>query len=206
MKIDRIYISHCEKLTERLFYINKIIKTDFFKEKTEVFKFSELDDQNSLKNNGYVYNQLWPQGLKPTEIFIAEQMFSIYNKVVENKLQNVLILEDDFIINDNFEKKINTIIENVPKDYDCVFMSSCGNLLVPDSCGDLFFESDSSRCTCAYLVSLNFCEKVIKNKKYFSPIDWHLNFIKKDLNLKYYWTKDILFVQGSENKYKSNIR
>lgn len=205
-KIDRIIISHCEKLTDRLDYINKIIDIDFFKNRSDVVIHTSIDDQKKLNSNSYVYDYKWKQGLKNQEIFITEQMFDIYEKILSGGYENALILEDDFIICENFKDLIKTFESNLPNHFDCIFMSSCSNLETPKDFNGIFYESETSRCTCAYLVSKNFCEKILKNKTYFSPIDWHLNFKKNELNLKFFWTKEIYFYQGSEIKYKSNIR
>jgi len=204
--IDSIYISHCEKLYDRLDYIDSVLSHPLLYNKTKIISFTEEDDKKNLENSSYYKDTLWKNDLKDTEIFIAEQMFFIYEDIVKNGFKNTLILEDDFVFSENFDRKYKLYFDSLPDDYDCVFMSSCDILNVPKNYNNLFWESEKSRCTCAYLVSLNFCEKMTSNKKYFSPIDWHLNFIKSELNFKYYWTKDILFNQGSETKYKSNIR
>lgn len=204
--IQKIYISHCEKLKDRLKYIESTLQKEFFIKKTELVVSTKEDDMVSLKTNGYFFDEKWPQGLKETEIFIAEQMFRIYKKVCEDNVEVALILEDDFILVEDFDFKIRNLEKNLPSDFDCIFMSSCCDLNVPHQFSGSFYESDTSRCTCAYLVSLNFCEKMINNKKYFAPIDWHLNFIKSNLDFKYYWTKEILVKQGSEYIYKSNIK
>lgn len=204
--VDYIYVSHSEKLKDRFDYITKIENHSFFSGKTEIISFTESDDKKSKKNNTYHTDSKWYNELKDTEIFIAEQMLHIYQKVVENNFKKTLILEDDFILSDNFENSHKKIFETLPDDFDCVFMSTCGGLSVPNNFGGEFWESETSRCTCAHVVSLNFCKKILEKRNYFSPIDWHLNFIKKELGFKYYWTKEFLFTQGSENNYKSNLR
>lgn len=205
--VEHIFIQHCKKLEKRKEYIDSIISNhSFFKERTTLITFDESDDEHNFENSNYIYNELWPQGLKRTEIFIAEQMFFIYEQIKNKQYKSVLILEDDFILNENFNLLHEKIFNDLPENFDCVFLSSCGELLVPSNFEGLFWESSTSRCTCGYVVSKNFCEKITVNKKYFSPIDWHLNFVKKELDLRYYWSKPILINQGSEYQYNSNIR
>lgn len=204
--IEKIYISHCEKLKDRLEYINSVLNENIFMNNTELVVSTEEDDIFALQTNGYFFHEKWSQGLKNTEIFIAEQMFKIYKKICEDNVKIALILEDDFILVEDFDSKIRNLEKNLPSDFDCIFISSCCGLSVPSEFPGLLWESDTSRCTCGYLVTQTFCKKMIDNKNYFSPIDWHLNFIKSDLNFKYYWSKEILVNQGSEYIYKSNIK
>lgn len=204
--IDKIYVSHCEKLHDRMDYIKSSLSHPLLNGKTEIITFTEDDDKKNLKNSTYVKSPMWTQPIKNSEIYVAEQMFFIYENILENKYNHTLILEDDFIFSKDFDIYYDKYFQTLPIDYDCIFMSSCCSLEVPKNYSELYWESETSRCTCAYIVSLNFCEKIIKKRNYFCPIDWHLNFVKKELNLKYYWTKDIIFNQGSETIYKSNIR
>ena len=203
--VDKIYIVHFEKLKERKKYIDRVLLHPFFLGKTKLINSDENKDKSILLKNNSFYDKRWSQGLKKIEIIHAEQMFSIYEDIKKEGFINSLILEDDFILSNNFDNYIG-LFDSLPSDFDCVFMSSCSGLKVSNNFNGRFYESEMSRCTCAYIVSLNFCKKITINRRYFSPIDWHLNFIKKELGLKYYWTKDIIFEQGSETVYKSNVR
>ena len=39
-----------------------------------------------------------------------------------------------------------------------------------------------------------------------TAIDTNFNFIKNKMNIKYAWCEPTIITQGSENKYKSNLR
>lgn len=206
--VDKIFISHCEKLKNRKEYIDSVLSDEpFFKDRTEIIVFDEEMDKKSLANNSYKEQPEKYRGkLGNAEIYITEQMFYIYEQILKQNLNNCLILEDDFVLNDNFHKYKDTIFDSLPDDYDCIFYSSCCNFNVPSDFEGMYWENHQSRCTCAYLVSNEFCRKILVDKTYCSPIDWHLNFSREPLNLKFYWSKPILFEQGSLFKYKSNIK
>ena len=206
--IDKIYVSHCAKLADRGEYITKVCSNHpyFLKKHAEVITFTAEDDAAALAAHRYIPNlAVWRSLLKDREIFIAEQMYHIYDLIVRNGYDRTLILEDDFIIGETFATHHERLLNSIPDDGDCTFISSCCNLVVsPDYPGD-FCPMPTSRCTSGYVVTRDFCKKVLATK-YSSPIDWHLNFIQAPLNLKYYWSKELLVEQGSECQYKSNLR
>jgi GR25 family glycosyltransferase involved in LPS biosynthesis len=47
---------------------------------------------------------------------------TVWQMIVENKLKNALILEDDINIDKNFEKKLKNYKNHLPTDYDMVFL------------------------------------------------------------------------------------
>lgn len=59
--------------------------------------------------------------------------YSLWAHIVKNKLNNVLILEDDAIPVNNFNKKFGNIWENlskssdIPKNYDIIYIGCCGS-------------------------------------------------------------------------------
>ena len=206
--VNKIYVSHCAKLTDRGEYIRKVCSNHpyFQSRHAEVISFDAADDQKNLANHRYIPNpNVWTPLLKDREIFIAEQMYHIYDLIARNGYDRTLILEDDFLIGPTFEAHHDRLLNSIPDDADCTFISSCCNLVVPAEFTGDFYSIPSSRCTSGYVVTGDFCKKVLTTK-YSAPIDWHLNFIQAPFNLKYYWSKELLVEQGSECQYKSNLR
>lgn len=209
MKLDQIYISHYEKLTDRKVYFDKIISTNpTFKGAQIVVSNDEIDKQ-ALLNSSYVDDRTIWHGLKNSEICIAEQMFRIYKLITKSNHSLCLILEDDFVLTENFNHYLNEFLNNLPNDFDCIFMSSCCDLKPKHNnvVNKYFYEEETSRCTTAYLIKKETCKKILSIANYTAPIDWHLNFIREKLGLKFYWTDPIIVLQGSEKDiYKSNLR
>ena len=209
MKLDQIYISHYEKLTDRKVYFDKVISTNTIFKGAQVVASNDEIDKQVLLNNSYVDDRTVWHGLKNSEICIAEQMFKIYRLITKSNNDLCLILEDDFVLTENFNHYLNEFLNNLPNDFDCIFMSSCCDLKPKHNnvVNKYFYEEETSRCTTAYLIKKETCEKILSIANYTAPIDWHLNFIKEKLGLKFYWTDPIIVLQGSEKDiYKSNLR
>lgn len=209
MKLDQIYISHYEKLTDRKVYFDKVISTNTIFKGAQVVASNDEIDKQVLLNNSYVDDRTVWHGLKNSEICIAEQMFKIYRLIAKSNNDLCLILEDDFVLTENFNHYLNEFLNNLPNDFDCIFMSSCCDLKPKHNnvVNKYFYEEETSRCTTAYLIKKETCEKILSISNYTAPIDWHLNFIKEKLGLKFYWTDPIIVLQGSEKDiYKSNLR
>lgn len=209
MKLDQIYISHYEKLTDRKVYFDKVISTNTIFKGAQVVASNDEIDKQVLLNNSYVDDRTVWHGLKNSEICIAEQMFKIYRLIAKSNNDLCLILEDDFVLTENFNHYLNEFLNNLPNDFDCIFMSSCCDLKPKHNnvVNKYFYEEETSRCTTAYLIKKETCEKILSIANYTAPIDWHLNFIKEKLGLKFYWSDPIIVLQGSEKDiYKSNLR
>ena len=209
MKLDQIYISHYEKLADRKVYFDKVISTNIIFKGAQVVASNDEIDKQVLLNNSYVDDRTVWHGLKNSEICIAEQMFKIYRLLAKSNHDLCLILEDDFVLTENFNHYLNEFLNNLPNDFDCIFMSSCCDLKPKHNnvVNKYFYEEETSRCTTAYLIKKETCEKILSIANYTAPIDWHLNFIKEKLGLKFYWTDPIIVLQGSEKDiYKSNLR
>lgn len=211
-KIKKIHVAHLKKLSDRGDYIANVINLPPFKGRTDVSTATEEKDEIWFKYNNYNpdlatrinYGSL--TAMNKQEICFQEQMLEIYSEIAESERGFYLILEDDFRLCDDFSGKYEKILSNIPEDSDCCFLGSCCNLLVPDSYEGEFWPSEKSRCGIAYTITPSFCQKLIKTKEYYMPADWNLTFVKDLLGGKFYWSKTILFNQGSEGTYKSNIR
>lgn len=203
-KIDKTFIIHYEPLIDRKKYLENQINNRIGFENYE-FILSNVDtDKKILEKNNYIYVSNLFNKLTNPEICNYEVQVNVWKKIVENKYKNTLIVEDDIIFKENYNQYIKEVLDNLPKDYDICFLSECCNLypLNPDK--KLFVESNTSRCCVAYIISENACKKLIEVKNFHFPIDHHLNFVKKSLELKYYWLDPTIFNQGSVINYKSN--
>jgi GR25 family glycosyltransferase involved in LPS biosynthesis len=210
--IKKIHIAHLGKLIDRGEYISEVLETPFFKNRTKLNISTEQKDALRLEKNSYNpnlesrinYHNFPP--LKKQEICFQEQMLEIYSEIAESEEGIYLILEDDFRLCDGFLEKHEEVLSKIPEDSDCCFLGSCCNLRVPEKFTEEFFPNKSSRCGIAYTITPSFCRKILKIKEYYMPTDWNLKFVKDISGGKFYWSKTLLFVQGSEGIYKSNIR
>ena len=131
----------------------------------------------------------------------------------------ILVLEDDAILNRDFEKEIMSILTKY-KHKKRIFinlnsgagMSRTSSDPKPDEHGIYRVSPIGVRCTTAYLINretaecldLLFAEYGIQD---WLPIDVHIQIALQKIRAKSYWQDPPLFSQGSEDgSYKSNLR
>jgi GR25 family glycosyltransferase involved in LPS biosynthesis len=151
--------------------------------------------------------------LKMAEISIFMKNIYAYNKIINN-YNYALLLEDDVILDDNFNEKFNRYIKGLPSDWDMVYIGTCSNIHIDNK----LLENDKhiylgggTRCGDGFMITKESAKKIVN---YFNsvdyidlPIDHWLNVPIKKLNLKVYWMEPNIVKQGSEiNLYKSSIR
>jgi glycosyl transferase family 25 len=205
--IDKIYIVHFEPLTERKEYLDSILPS--FNIPYEYYVSNNDTDQKILDNidTHYKYDaSILNRKLTKGEISVASSHVKIYKDILKKNYNFCLIIEDDAIFLDNFLESLeNVMIESL--EFDLIFLSSCCNLRKFKNSNKFLYESDLSRCVTGYIVNSKNLHKIIE---YSSPIstaiDTNYNIIKNKLGLKYAWCEPPIINQGSENKYKSNLR
>jgi GR25 family glycosyltransferase involved in LPS biosynthesis len=204
--IDKIFIIHYEPLYERKKYIDSIINN--LKIPYEYIISNNETDLNYNINDFYQENySIWNRKLTIGEICVSINHFNVYQKILNNGYKNCLIIEDDAVFKDNFNifENILSQLQNVK--FDICFLSDCCNLHINEiEENNYIYEANSSRSVCGYIINIKCINKILKTLPFNAPIDWHLNIIKKDLNLIYYWTEPTIIGQGSEYKYESNLR
>jgi len=78
---------------------------------------TEKGKRDALDKNMYVYTPLTRGG-----IGCALSHKKCYERIVSEKLNHVLILEDDVTISDDFEEMYNHVICKTPENYDMLFL------------------------------------------------------------------------------------
>lgn len=147
-----------------------------------------------------------------------------YRNIMNNEYKYSLILEDDVILDDNFGDKLNKGLEQLPDDYDMLFIGNGCNLHIPlikrspykfiyKKCREStnWGGDGGTRCTDSYLVSKKGAKKLmsyiskLKEGAINMPSDWWLNQVIRDLKLEIYWMEPTIVTQGTQTgKYKSS--
>ena len=151
--------------------------------------------------------------LKMAEISIFMKNIYAYNEIINN-YNYALLLEDDVILDDNFNDKFNTYIKELPTDWDMVYIGTCLNIHIDNKLlknNKHIYVGGGTRCGDGFMITKEAAKKIVN---YFNsvdhidlPIDHWLNIPIKELNLKVYWMEPNIVKQGSENNvYKSSIR
>ena len=205
MKIDKVYIIHFEELSNRKQYLESEIPNRYGFSNYEFIISNRMSDEKILKNTKYYYDKSkWSSKLSNAEICNMEVQYSVWERIAHGSEEIVLIVEDDIIFKENYDELFPTMVESLPYDFDICFLSDCAKLTLPQQPGLYFREAGTSRCCVSYIVKKESAKKLLDFKKYFKPVDHHLNFIKDSINLKYYWSTPTIFGQGSESIYESN--
>jgi GR25 family glycosyltransferase involved in LPS biosynthesis len=204
----KILIVHYKKLTDRK---NKIIE-QLDKYNLKNYEFVEIDRDELDKQNTNIFSNTYTNVMKA----ITLSHIHCYNEIAD-KYEFALILEDDAIFKDNFFENLLKYLQELPKDYDMLFIGGCGNLHIKHNElieGKHVYEkghekTDSggmgaSRCTDSYIVNKKCAIKIREylkklRDKINTPIDFFLNTVIKDNSFKIYWGEPSLISQGSES-------
>ncbi len=227
----KIYIIHYTKLVDRKKYIESILNNlDIEYEFIESYDKEDLDSEN-IKNfyddNRGLYEKkvkLWKERankyytLSESEISCTIKHIEALKRIRDGEHEFNLILEDDAIPKyNNFLKYVIPLIRK-SQNWDV--------LLIGEGMGERFrnskigirrfnpfksmFKIDhpATNCLEAYVVKKSKVDLILDELIPFNLIsDWELahQFFIKNMNI--YWSKKIIFSQGSKNNlYKSELR
>lgn len=224
----KIYIVHYTKLKNRKENISSVLNENFCN-----YEFIEKYDKEDLENNIYYFpdsgkfeekTKLWKNEihkfrvLNDAEISCTIKHILAIEKIANQKEDFGLILEDDAIpFENNFSDKIKNIIQNSPKDWDCIFIGAgCGLDFIEQKTrgkpviNDTVVKADHPATNCAesYLLKKESAKKILTYIVPFQLVsDWELAYQFYKLNMNVYWSKNPIFYQGSKNgEYNSTLR
>lgn len=203
----RIFVIHYKKLINRKLFI----LSQFKKYKTD-YEFIEIDRDDLYNHNISIFQKNYNN----CQIAISLSHFYAY-KEISDKYDNGLILEDDAILINNFTDILNKYMDQLPKNYDMLFIGDGCNLhieknkLIPnqniyEKClyPTLWGGNGASRCSDSYIISKKCANKLCEyinnlNYKIELPIDWWINVAARDNNFKVYWAEPTIVTQGTQN-------
>jgi len=176
---DKVYVINLEKEKERL----KAFDTQMSKNRIKYERFNAVLGANVLKDERLTdyCNTFCTDGMKGC----ALSHRSIWEDVVKNKYQNVLICEDDAMISDSFDRDFQNAYYHIPKDYDVLYLGclfgckddSMLNKLVtkvngfePQDINEKVVEVKGTVGLHCYMVSFEGAKKLIEN-----PITFHVD-------------------------------
>jgi len=224
-----LYIIHYNKLHDRKKYLDlELSKYNF-----DVTYIDEFDRDNiDLNNLSIKYNKnLWIErtsnlysfNVDYRELNIGEICNSLSHlkaltKISESNSEYAVILEDDAILQNDFENKITHLLSSVPMDFDFIFFGSSYDIDKLDIAtlsksikvnSNIYIkEPGTSRTVDGYIVSKKCSEKILNEILEISlPFDFELNYFFRKLNTIVYWYEPGLIYQGSQSgNYSSSIR
>lgn len=215
MKIDKIYIIHYTPLFERKKYLEKTLplfnipfefKTNFDRSSKEIndINLIDLSKGNEDKRNAI----LSQSGLsvntganKPALKAIILEHYHIFKEFINSDFENILVLEDDVIFDEKFFTTYQKYLDQLPEDYDVLYLGSGCNLKLPYHTDELIglHPNRHSRCADSYVISKKAAINVYNTcLPLYCNWDWELNYQQQLHRMNVYWVTEPLVNQGSE--------
>jgi GR25 family glycosyltransferase involved in LPS biosynthesis len=201
MNLGKVYICHWKKLKDRKNELIEILK----EENILQYEFNEKYDKDDWdigelkKIHPYAFRKT-PSGryLNESEISLLLKHYDIIRELSSNNAEYLLVLEDDVILCDDFLDNLEKCFNELPKDWDLVWVGTCCDLHEPKIENKLVYKTKrGSRCTHAYLISKTCANKILNNiSKITEAIDHSFNFFIKELDLNNYWIEPPLAIQN----------
>lgn len=117
-----------------IMHVNDRAKDNMDRNKNILKGFEYLDDVEFFNGNiGSGYDVLNDRGIKldvwnpydgrstpplPGEYGIMVSTMNLWQYISDNKIEKVLVLEDDIVIQDDFVEKLNLCLKDLPEDFD----------------------------------------------------------------------------------------
>jgi GR25 family glycosyltransferase involved in LPS biosynthesis len=194
----KVFVIHYKRLTERVPHMLE----QFKRYNITDYEFIEIDRDELNENNKIIFSKLFDHA----QIAICLSHFYAYRQISE-KHEHALILEDDAILSDDFIQRLNKYIDELPNDYDALFLGDGCNMHIPSHLQipeKHIYKIQNSRCTDSYLVSKNGATKLwnyICTLKYKinKPVDHWINQAFKDTDSNVYWAEPTIVTQGTQS-------
>lgn len=171
----------------------------------EIKKNKEIFEENKLYKVNCPSFPIYYNGYKRQtfNFFTAGELgcycshLEIFKYISDNNINNALILEDDFIIDQNFKTKLANVINNLPKKWDIIFLyydkDVKKNIMDTNnpSLKKLLPDNFNIYGTVAYVINKNSANKIFLNSLGVQmPIDKRLSWLINNSELEAYITTE----------------
>jgi GR25 family glycosyltransferase involved in LPS biosynthesis len=220
--IDKVYIIHYTKLTERKKHMIQQMNHWFANVEYEFIEDFDQEDLNekiiSQNFDLDAFKNKFDRDFLESEISFCRKYKTARKKAAEDNKENIFILEDDVIFKENpvnYFRFLTALCAHHKVDYDCVFLGEA--LIRKGDFRNIFIKKDypstNGLCTVLYKKkTLEILNEDLKSKIH-QPMDWDFNDRFRDLELKVYWGKAItehgsVLAAASKNYsfFKSSLR
>ena len=198
-KIDKAYVINLKKNKDRL----KRFKKNTKKANIKVERFNAVYGKDLPKEHPDIIKYFVKNhNLNPGEIGCALSHIKIWEDALKNNYKNIIVFEDDAIIPKDFWYRFNEAYNELPKDWDILFLGLNWPYVrkISENISKVIFKEGTSNFgTHAMLVNVNNIKKLL-NKKINEPIDL---FIKNNNKGCFYFSHHIQIV--NDYSFDSNI-
>ena len=223
INVDKIIVLHYKPLENRKTLLKAFLKQNYLKaswierepSKQDIKKFynhseEEWKTKTQIKREPY---DIPPRKLRDSEISLLFKHYLALKRIVREKIDTTLLLEDDVLLADNFTETFNNNLQSTPEDWDYIFPGSGCQLRVSRSRiekGKIAYLQNhpATKCTDSIIIKLSAAKKILKTFQTWQlPADCEYNYLLHYHDLNVYWWEPPVFMQGSQTGiYKSAIQ
>ena len=153
-----------------------------------------------------------------SRISLIMKHLECYKKIINSSHKLNLVFEDDVILNTDFKKKLLIYLDQLPEDYDMLFIGDGEHLHIPKyelkknkfiykKCNEKtsWGGHGATRCTDSYFISKKAAQTILdyveelknNNEKIDKPADGWLNDVIRKFNFKVYWAEPTIVTQAT---------
>lgn len=198
--LDNIYIIHVsEGYEDRKLHIDKHLP------ERGLSNFEYILQGDIKDITPFIAENYFTKNLKPAEISCSYKHILVYKKMVDERIEKSLILEDDAFLETNAVELINRIEYEMRHEKNYIINIEKSNYSVPwifkrhnKFC---YLASHTKRCG-GYIIHLDVAEKIVRYldvEKIDLPIDSFQTKNRDTLCYNTYWLDPAIVTQGSKN-------
>lgn len=170
--VDECYVINLERRKDRMEHmINELKKIDVSYRIFNAIDGLKIKDRDNIISN--------------PEVATIKSHMGVIKDAIYNEYDKIAIFEDDIIFCDDFDKRLKYYIENIPKDWDIMYLGS--NL---NSCQEpaliktgIYKVKESYGCFAMILNNKNgLFQKIVNGENYNMPYDNYIRSLQKELN------------------------
>ena len=147
---------------DKIIFINLDRRQDRWKQVLEEFrqnKITNFERFSAVDGNSIPNKTDWLTGAR---IACCLSHAAVLQKMIDNNWQRILILEDDAKFIENYERRFQKRIPQIPEDFDILYF--CGNNpQIISKTSTHVYKISHCLSTGAYAISLNFAKSMIDN-------------------------------------------
>ena len=206
--MDKIYLLHHREFTERFETISKRLAEESIDyEVIDSYHPKDIDYEELVKNHlhfdkikieqigDFSYNN-FSKKISPGSLSLVLKHMEAWKFQIENDYDNILIVEDDCEIPQNFSEYLNSILQEYKDDSACelLMIGTTPNFISPSfypNGKSIFYHYlQKTRCTHCYIISKECSQKMLDGFKNINlPIDFKMNEVIQLLKIKVGWVE-----------------
>ena len=132
---DKIYVLTLQRATDRHEKFKKELSglnySIFYGKDKADFDIAELKEKNIYNEALAIKHERHGHPLSPGMIGCSWSHKLIYEDIIANNFEKVMILEDDIVINQNNMKLVPQILNDLPKDWELLYFGFAKNEIAP---------------------------------------------------------------------------